>query len=191
MPDKPRKSIKRALRDERQVLAKTAYAGDLATDVLPSLHPCRRWGPLLVPVLATAVIAIGLIIGIAISQGGNVEPANAPIVLTPPITPEPQPPTPAATQGQMPLAPTSQVAESKLPEIDRDLLPLQRTNQRTWLASAKAHSDQLDKQSRLAEHPDPGKRVRVTLSAPTRRTIDRTLTRPLSIKPTPKPERNS
>ena len=193
---KPRnQTLRQVMRKEQSRLASQRYPGDLASDVLNTQHSSGPRQPWRQPLLAFALLGIGLAIGMALlnkpSQIPPPEHVNqpAPVLEQNDETAADQPTEPT------PPLPTTTVAStapaSPLPEIDRDLLPLQRNSQATWLASARPHKQQLDKQSRLAEHPKPSKRLRPTLSAPTRREIGRAIARPLNLQPAPKPERTS
>ncbi len=195
MLDRPNKTLGKALEAERQRMASQTYPGDLAEDVL------QQQASLLMrlrnPALATAVIGLGVIAIFAMTQPGNPPTNNAADLAAQPapqVSDPPVPgkrvagPTPARTE---PLPPAEQVAATKLPEIDRDLLPLQRNSQTTWLASAAIPKQQLERQTRLAQHPDTKQRIRLTLSAPNRTTISRATARPLKLQSAPKPERTS
>lgn len=192
MPKREQKPLGRALREERQRLAGQAYPGDLAREVLPLQPKTSPLHVLRYPALATAILGIGVVIVIALTQPDHKQDND------PGLTAQPTPPaeqegvTTVAEQTAPESAPTPdrpaqptpvQATAQKLPEIDRDLLPLKRNSQTTWLAGPTRHTEQLGRHTRLAEHPDPNKRVRLSLSAPTRRSIDRTFARTLTLKP--------
>lgn len=187
-------SILKSLRSQGQHLSSQHYPGDLAKDLLESPAAAIPRFPTRRPVLAFALLGIGLTIWISLMPHQDRSEVSSPIVglaADPPSGDtaehtEPQTPAPLPT-----ISTHSSPVAAPVPEIDRGLLPLQRNSQATWLASAKAHQQQIDKQARLAEHPKPSKRLRITLSTPTRRNIGRITTRPLSLQPAPKPERTS
>lgn len=191
-----RKPIRQALREKQEQLAQQSYPGDLAKDVLEQSETPNRWHLLRYPALATALLAVGLTIAIALLPEDEPVPMSASLTAqtgpVEPIDPQAAPETPAVVTPTAPR-PTqpSMVAKAPLPEIDRSLLPVIRNRSATWLASPNIHLDQTRKQSQLAANPDPNKRIRVSLSTPTRRSIDRTFSRARSLKPNSKTERTT
>ncbi|MEO0476091.1 MAG: hypothetical protein AAF085_09020 [Planctomycetota bacterium] len=191
-----RKPIRQALREQQEQLAQQAYPGDLAKEVLEQSNTPNRWHLLLYPALATALLAIGLTIGIALLPSQEPEPTSPSLTAQPgPFQPVEQNQTPESPVAQTPAvqkpSPAIQVAKAPLPEIDRGLLPVRHNGTATWLASPKSHLTQIKKQSQLAANPDPSKRIRVSFYTPTRRSIDRTFSRTRSLKPNPKTERTT
>ncbi|MBX2850564.1 MAG: hypothetical protein KTR15_02315 [Phycisphaeraceae bacterium] len=189
MPEQPSQPLRRTIRQEQQRLSATSYPGDLAHDTMQERPRASLFWQFRIPALVTAALIIGASAWVAMLW-----PSTPPNNASPTARAQPAPPAfqPDEQDAVEPMPPTvEQTAATKLPEIDRGLLPLQRAGQATWLASVKLHKQQIDKQARFAEHPNPGKRMRPTLSAPTRRTIGRITARPLSLKPAPKPERTS
>ena len=193
MPDQKRQAIRIALRDEQRRLSEQAYPGDLAQETLQQRSAPSRLRLLRYPALAIAVIGIGTTLAIALLPRHDNPTPPGPTISeqpTPETTTKPQPSVVQTPDDPTP-APPVKVATAPLPEIDRDLLPVSRNSKTTWLASPRPHLAQIEKHTRLAANPNPDKRLRVTSSPPTRRSIDRSLTRTLSLKPTPKPGRTS
>lgn len=191
-----RQSIRRALCEMQEQLAQQDYPGDLANDVLEQRDTPSRRQLLRYPALATALLALGLTIGIVLMPPQQPETNSTPHTAnTAPVLPSDPQPTPVIPTAQTPVVPMPTpavlVANHPLPEIDRGLLPVSRNRHATWLASPKAHRSQIQKQSQLAANPDPDQRVRVSFSTPSRRSIDRTFSRTRSVKPNPKTERTS
>ena len=193
MPDQKHKPIRSAMRDEQRRLSEQAYPGDLAHEALEQHSAPSRLRLLRYPALATALIGIGMTLAIALLPRHDDNPATPGPTIS--VLPAPETPTKQPAIAQAPANPTPappvEVATTPLPEIDRDLLPVSRNSKVTWLTSPKPHLAQIEKHTRLAANPNPDKRLRVTFSLPTRRSIDRSLSRTLSIKPTRKPGRTS
>lgn len=191
MDKRPKQSIKRALISRKQALLQASYPGDLANDILKD-HSHVLSGRRLFP-LATAATTIGLgtVIGMLILQDDSTSRVVDPIAHIQPNEFEPEQETRPPVMENIQTHPSATSTKAGFPEIDRSLLPLKRVGTSTWLSSPVPHKQQLDKQSQFAQHPSPSKRLRTTLSPPNRRAIDRTLTRPLNLKPAPKTERTS
>ena len=58
---------------------------------------------------------------------------------------------------------------------------VQRYNRVTVLADPAPHTRYVQRQSRLAQHPDPAQRTRASTTAPGRRDIDRAIQRTLTL----------
>lgn len=175
------------MREEHRRLSNQSYPGDLAQDVLDQ-PPKQGWlTTWRAPILASTALILGLAIGLIIYQPSQTDTTTGP---TADVQPTPTMPPVVQDDNPKPISPV-QAAKTKLPDIDRDLLPLTRVGQATWLSSPAPQQQQVEKQSRLAQHPNPNKRLRLRLSVPTRHTIERTLTRPLKITTNPKPQRTS
>lgn len=195
MSDQKHKPIRSAMRDEQRRLSEQAYPGDLAQETLQQRSEPSRLRLLRYPGLATALIGIGLTLAIALlprhdksttppGQMISVQPA-------PEATTKQQPSVAQTPPDPTPALPPVKVATTPLPEINRDLLPVSRNSKATWLASPQPHLAQIEKHTCLAANPNPDKRLRVAFSVPTRRSIDRSLSRTLTLKRTPKPGRTS
>eukprot|EP00752_Nemacystus_decipiens_P015013 g13369.t1 len=159
------------LRQQWEVTDAQAYPGDLAQDVLQQERPSGLLIRVRYPAFATAAIALGVITVFALTQSGSAPESAPPELAAKPAPALPEITGPGVTTPQPspgpaePLPPTEPVATTKLPEIDRDLLPLQRNSQATWLASAAIPQQQLEKQTRLAQHPDTKQRAQSPVHA--------------------------
>ncbi|MEM6506273.1 MAG: hypothetical protein AAF711_12590 [Planctomycetota bacterium] len=196
MTEQPNKSLRSALDEERQRLASQAFPGDLPRIALQEKPKTSLLNAMRYPSLATAIIALGVVVGIALlptddhkndtSQAFSAQPST-PRNPIPEIAAASQPPSEMAQTP--PSQPTTiQTAKTKPLEIDRALLPVRRNTQTTWLAGPTVHREQLERHSKLAEHPNPNQRMRLSLSTPTRSSINQAFTRTLALKPRPKPQ---
>ncbi|MEM6259615.1 MAG: hypothetical protein AAGI37_15140 [Planctomycetota bacterium] len=196
MTERPNKSLRSALDEERRRLASQAFPGDLARVALQEQQKAGLPNAMRYASLATAIIVLGVVVGIALRPTDDHENNTPQAFSAQPSTPgTPTPETAAASQPPSEMAQTPpaqpttiQTARAKPPEIDRALLPVRRNTQTTWLAGPTVHRGQLERHSRLAEHPNPNQRVRLSLSTPTRSSINQAFTRTLALKPRPKPQ---
>lgn len=194
MPAKPKTTLKRALQEERQRVGSQVYPGDLAGDVLDARATTRWFGA---PAIGLAIIALGLTAGLALLTPGNApsdEPEHRMADQPPAPLPTPEPDTPALVQAPTPpplppeavepmnAPPSVASIKPKPPEIDRSLLPIARNKHTTWLASPAAHHRVIERQSRLAAQAAPPKRVRITISPPTRASMNELLKRTRNLK---------